>query len=82
MSLRLSFGKGPLRVSVPLTSTRRRTRRKFYYAIARFDDGSQYKCHHHHQTEQAAVACAQKYKRDKAAGKQVPPLTKKPRRLR
>jgi hypothetical protein len=80
MSVRLSFGKGPLRVSVPLTSGNSRSRRKTWHAIARFGDGSEYKCHHNHQTEQAAVACAQKYQRDRAAGKDVPPLTKKPRK--
>jgi hypothetical protein len=80
MSIRLSFGKGPLRVSVPLTSSRPRSRRKTWHAIATFADGSKYKCHHNHQTEQAAIACVQKYKRDRAAGKAVPPLTKKPRR--
>jgi hypothetical protein len=80
MGVRLSFGKGPLRVSVPLTSGKRRSRSKTWHAIATFADGSEYKCHHNHQTEQAAIACAQKYKRDRAAGKDVPPLTKKPRK--
>lgn len=80
MGVRLSFGKGPLRVSVPLTSGKPRSRRKTWHAIAKFADGSEYKCHHNHQTEQAAIACAQKYKRDRAAGKDVPPLTKKPRK--
>src|SRR5580692_5295909 len=79
MGFRLSFGKGPLRVSVPLTSTPR-SRGKTWHAIAKFADGSEYKCHHNHQTEQAAIACAQKYKRDRAAGKSVPSLTKKPRK--
>jgi hypothetical protein len=80
LSLRLRFGVGPLRASIPLTSGRRRSRRKTYHAIAKFNDGSEYKCHHNHQTEQAAIACAQKYRRDRAAGKSVPPLTKKPGR--
>lgn len=80
LGIRLSFGRGPLRVSVPLTSSRPRSRSKTYHAIAKFTDGSEYKCHHNHQTEQAAVACAQKYRRDREAGKSVPPLTKKPRR--
>jgi hypothetical protein len=80
MGVRLSFGKGPLRVSVPLVSGRPRARGKTWHAIATFGDGSEYKCHHNHQTEQAAAACAQKYKRDRAAGKDVPPLTKKPKR--
>jgi hypothetical protein len=79
MGIRLSFGKGPLRVSVPLASGRPRSRGKSWHAIATFADGSEYKCHHSHHTEQAAVACAQKYKRDRAAGKDVPPLTKKPK---
>jgi len=80
MGVRLSFGKGPLRVSVPLTSSKSRSRGKTWHAIAKFGDGSEYKCHHNHQTEQAATACAQKYMRDRAAGKDVPPLTKKPRK--
>jgi hypothetical protein len=80
MGVRLSFGKGPLRVSVPLTSGKSRSRGKTWHAIATFGDGSEYKCHHNHQTEQAAIACAQRYKRDRAAGKDVPPLTKKPRK--
>lgn len=80
MGVRLSFGKGPLRVSVPLTSGNSRSRGKTWHAIARFGDGSEYKCHHNHQTEQAATACAQKYMRDRAAGKDIPPLTKKPRK--
>lgn len=78
MGVRLSFGKGPLRVTVPLTSGRG-LGSKSYHAIARFSDGSEYKCHHNHQTEQAAVSCAQKYRRDRTAGKAVPPLTKKPK---
>jgi hypothetical protein len=80
MGVRLSFGKGPLRVSVPLTSGKLRSRRKTWHAIAKFADGSEYKCHHNHQTEQAAIACAQKYRRNRTAGKDVPPLTKKPRK--
>jgi hypothetical protein len=81
VGLRLSFGVGPLRASVPLTSRkRRRSRRKTYHGTATFADGSKYTCHHNHRTEQAAVACAQKYRRDQAAGKAVPPLTKQPRR--
>ena len=80
MGLRLSFGVGPLRASVPLTSSKPRSRRKTYHGIAKFADGSEYRCHHQHQTEQAAIACAEKYRRDRAAGKLVPPLTKKPKR--
>lgn len=79
LGLRLSFGIGPLRASVPLISSRRRSRRKTYHAIAAFADGSDYRCHHKYQTEQAAIACAQKYRRDRAAEKSVPPLTKKPK---
>jgi hypothetical protein len=83
MSIRLSYRMGPVRVSVPLTSgSTRRRRGKTWHAIATFADGSEYKCHHDHRTEQAAVACAQKYRRDREAGKAVPPLTKKPRARR
>jgi phage shock protein A len=80
MGVRLSFGKGPLRVSVPLTSSGGRSRGKTWHAIATFPDGSEYKCSHGHRTQEAAVTCAQKYRRDKAAGKPVPPLTKKPKK--
>ena len=80
MSVRLSFGKGPLRVSVPLTSSAGRPRGKTWHAIAKFPDGSEYKCKHGHRTQEAAIACAAKYKRDKAAGKPVAPLTKKPKK--
>jgi hypothetical protein len=64
MGLRLSFGVGPVRASVPLTSGRpRRARRQSYHAIVTFPDGSQYNCHHNHQTEEAAITCAENYSR-------------------
>ena len=82
MGLRLSFGIGPLRASVPLTSRKRRRRRaaparQTLHAVVTFADGSVYNCHHQHRTEQAAVECAQKYRRAVAAGKPVPPPTRR-----
>jgi hypothetical protein len=66
MGIRLSFGKGPLRVSVPLTSSGSRRRRKTWHGTATLPDGSKYKCPHNHQTQEAATACAQRYLRQKA----------------
>lgn len=75
MGLRLSFGFGPLRVSLPLTRRRRSRRRttisryptaKTFHGVAPLADGSVFRCHHEHRTEQAAVECAAKYKRDLA----------------
>jgi hypothetical protein len=83
MGLRLSFGLGPLRASVPLTGRRRRRRRSAarshapsFHGTANFADGSAYTCHHAHRTREAATECAAKYKRDLAAGKPVPPRTR------
>lgn len=72
MGLRLSFGVGPLRASIPLTGRRRRRRRSTararartptFHGTVRLPDGSAYTCHHAHRTEQAAIECAAKYKR-------------------
>ncbi len=70
MGLRLRFGFGPLRVSVPLTGRRRRRKRRTtkrkvstFHAEARLPDGSVFKCHHEHRTQQAAIECAAKYRR-------------------
>ena len=84
MGLRLSFGIGPLRASVPLTSRRRRRRRaaarQTFHAVVTFTDGSVYNCPHQHHTEQAAAECAQKYRRAVAAGRPVPPPAQPKRR--
>jgi hypothetical protein len=70
MGLRLSFGIGPLRASIPLTSRRKRRRRTTvrnrkptFHATVHLPDGSVYTCHHAHRTEQAAIECAAKYRR-------------------
>ena len=57
MGLRLSFGFGPLRASVPLTS-RRRKRKRYYYGKA-----PGWRCSHHHQTLEVAEACARRHVR-------------------
>jgi hypothetical protein len=86
VGIRLRFGAGPLRVSIPLTSRRRRRRRtrsyrraKTYHGTATLADGTRYKCHHNHRTPQAANECAQKHVRSQQARKAVPPATPKPR---
>lgn len=77
MGLRLSFGFGPLRASVPLTGRRRRRHRRRrpaarqaqpgFHAEVRLPGGSVYTCHHAHRTQQAAAECAAKYSRSVSA---------------
>jgi hypothetical protein len=88
MGLRLSFGFGPLRASVPLTPRRSRRRRassyrpraSTYQGTARFADGSYYSCHHQHRTLQAAQECAEKYGRQHATGPFRQPPSRQERR--
>ena len=65
MGLRLSFGIGPLRASIPLTSGRRRRRKKSrsYHGSLSLPDGSSWDCHHQHRTAEAANECARKHAR-------------------
>jgi hypothetical protein len=69
MGLRLSFGFRPLRASVPLTPRRSRRRRssrsraKTYHGTTHLSNGSAYTCHHDHRTEQAAIDCAARHRR-------------------
>jgi hypothetical protein len=81
MSIRLRFGLGPLRASIPLTPHRSRHRRPrsaarghapAFHGTVRFPDGSTYTCQHAHRTQAAAAECAAKYKRDVTAGRPVP----------
>lgn len=83
MGLRLSFGFGPLRASVPLTGRRRKRRpaRKTFHAKVRLADGSTYKCHHAHRTQQAALECAAKYQRSVNARPKTRPQQPSPRRV-
>jgi hypothetical protein len=81
VGLRLRFGIGPLRASVPLTGGRKRKRRKpaptgkpTFHANVRLPDGSHYTCHHAHRTQQAAVACAERYQR--STGPQARPVSR------
>jgi hypothetical protein len=88
MSIRLRFGLGPLRAAIPLTPHRSRHRRPrspapgyapVFHGTARFLDGSTYTCRHAHRTQQAAAECAAKYKLDVAAGRPVPPPSRRVR---
>jgi hypothetical protein len=80
MGLRLRFGIGPLRASVPLTGRRKRRRRSTasarvptFHGITHLADGSVYTCHHAHRTEQAASECAEKYSRKVTSPTSSPP---------
>jgi hypothetical protein len=76
MGLRLSFGIGPLRASVPLTgSRRRRSRAKTYHGTPQLAGGGKWKCHHEHRTPEAAQACA-----DREAKRRQPPPASAPAR--
>lgn len=77
MGLRLRFGVGPLRASIPLTGSRSRSRsrRKTYHGTLKLANGKTWKCQHSHQTEQAAIDCANKHKRTLAPA----PVASKPR---
>ena len=61
MGLRLSFGFGPLRASVPLTGKKRRKAARTYQGTLKLANGKKWKCSHRHQTNEAAVACANRH---------------------
>lgn len=66
MGLRLSFGAGPLRASIPLTGGHRRRSRprgKVWHGSMTLPNGKKWKCLHNHRTEQAAIDCANKHQR-------------------
>jgi hypothetical protein len=62
MGLRLSFGFGPLRASVPLTGKKRKRRGKTFHGIIRNAKGRVvWKCEHNHQTMTAAETCSARH---------------------
>lgn len=87
MGLRLSFGIGPLRASVPLTGGHRRRRRRpvarrkspAFHAEVRLPNGAVYKCHHSHRTPRAATECAAKYQRSVGTRPAPPAQQRQPR---
>lgn len=76
MGIKMSFGKGPMRVSVPLTSPASGRRGKTWHGTTTMPDGSKYKCPHNHQTEEAATECARRHREQ--ALKQSAPASRRP----